>query len=79
MTTAVETVTIGNELGLHARPAAQLVNIANSFKSSLKLDTCKRMFTLKIFGFYRYNKRTVCIFSRTVTVAHAVNRKSALF
>lgn len=37
MTTAVETVTIGNELGLHARPAAQLVHIANSFKSSLKL------------------------------------------
>ena len=37
MTTVVETVTIGNEQGLHARPAAQLVRIAGNFKSSLKL------------------------------------------
>ena len=37
MTTAVDTVTIGNELGLHARPAAQLVHIAGKFKASLKL------------------------------------------
>lgn len=37
MTTVMETVTIGNEQGLHARPAAQLVHIAGNFKSSLKL------------------------------------------
>ena len=31
------TVAVGNEMGLHARPAAQLVHIANRFQSELKL------------------------------------------
>lgn len=31
------TVKVGSPMGLHARPAAQLVHIANRFKSDLKL------------------------------------------
>ena len=32
-----KTVTITNEHGLHARPAAQLVNIAGKFSSDIKI------------------------------------------
>ena len=32
-----KTVKVGSSLGLHARPAAQIVHIANRFKSELKL------------------------------------------
>lgn len=31
------TVKVGNTMGLHARPAAQVVHLANRFKSELKL------------------------------------------
>jgi phosphocarrier protein len=31
------TVTIGNSLGLHARPAAQLVRLASSFQAQIEL------------------------------------------
>lgn len=31
------TVVVGNEMGLHARPAAQVVHIANRFSADLKL------------------------------------------
>ena len=33
----VRTVKIGNTMGLHARPAAQIVHLANRFKAGLKL------------------------------------------
>ena len=33
----VRTVKIGNTMGLHARPAAQIVHLANRFKAVLKL------------------------------------------
>lgn len=33
-----ERVTIVNALGLHARAAAQLVHLANKFKSSIKIE-----------------------------------------
>lgn len=32
-----KTVTLVNESGLHARPAAQFVKLANSFKSAIKV------------------------------------------
>jgi len=32
-----QTVTVVNPLGLHARPAAQLVRLANSFSSDIQL------------------------------------------
>ena len=32
-----KTVKVGNTMGLHARPAAQLVHLANRFKADLKL------------------------------------------
>ena len=32
-----EKVTVGNAMGLHARPAAQLVHVAGKFKSSLSI------------------------------------------
>ncbi|MBO7328152.1 MAG: HPr family phosphocarrier protein [Lentisphaeria bacterium] len=32
-----KTVKVGNEMGLHARPAAQVVYIANRFNADLKL------------------------------------------
>lgn len=35
-----KTLTVGNEMGLHARPAAQLVHIASGFQSDLKLVRC---------------------------------------
>ncbi len=38
-TTLSEKVMVGNAMGLHARPAAQLVHIANKFKSSVSV--CK--------------------------------------
>jgi len=31
-------VTVGNALGLHARPAAQLVRLANGFKADITLN-----------------------------------------
>ena len=37
MAECMRTVKIGNSMGLHARPAAQVVHIANRFKSVLKL------------------------------------------
>ena len=36
-TTISRTVVVGNEMGLHARPAAQVVYIANRFKSEIKI------------------------------------------
>jgi len=33
----IRTVTVGSPMGLHARPAAQLVHLANRFKADLKL------------------------------------------
>ncbi|MCI5779326.1 MAG: HPr family phosphocarrier protein [Lentisphaeria bacterium] len=35
--TVSKTVRVGNEMGLHARPAAQVVHIAGRFQSELKL------------------------------------------
>lgn len=35
-----KTLTVSNEMGLHARPAAQLVHIAGRFQSDLKLVRC---------------------------------------
>jgi phosphocarrier protein len=35
--TVTRTVVVSNAMGLHARPAAQLVHLANRFKSDLKL------------------------------------------
>ena len=32
-----EKVMVGNAMGLHARPAAQLVHIASKFKSSISI------------------------------------------
>ncbi|MEE9252168.1 MAG: HPr family phosphocarrier protein [Thermodesulfobacteriota bacterium] len=37
-TTKTKTVTIKNRLGLHARAAAQLVNVANNFASDITLS-----------------------------------------
>jgi len=36
------TITIKNKLGLHARAAAQLVNTANRFESSMKLSNVEK-------------------------------------
>lgn len=36
--TVSKTVKVGNEMGLHARPAAQVVHIAGRFQSELKLS-----------------------------------------
>ncbi len=38
---------IKNESGLHARPAAIFVKLANSFKSSIKLETNDRIIDCK--------------------------------
>lgn len=35
--TVSRTVVVSNEMGLHARPAAQMVHIASRFKSDVKL------------------------------------------
>ena len=37
METFAEKVIVGNEMGLHARPAAQLVHIAGKFQSAVSL------------------------------------------
>jgi len=37
MALLTQTVTIGNEMGLHARPAAQLVHLAGKYQSGLTL------------------------------------------
>ena len=36
-TTATKTVKIGNAMGLHARPAAQVVHLAGRFSADLKI------------------------------------------
>ena len=36
-TTATRMVRVGNAMGIHARPAAQLVHLAGRFKAELKL------------------------------------------
>ena len=41
-TTVSKTVMVNNEMGLHARPAAQVVHIAGRFQSDLKLSRCDR-------------------------------------
>jgi len=40
--TVSKTVRVGNEMGLHARPAAQVAHIAGRFKSDLQLSRCDR-------------------------------------
>ena len=37
METLAEKVVVGNEMGLHARPAAQLVHIAGKFQSAVSI------------------------------------------